>query len=148
MPVPTAVPPIASSASAARAAETRRIPWSIWDWYPENSWPKRIGVASIKCVLPDLTIGSNSFAFFARLSSSSRSAGRRLWSTSINAATWMAVGITSFEDWPIFTWSFGWTTPFSPSGWPKISFARFAITSFAFMFVEVPLPVWKMSSGN
>ncbi len=53
------------------------------------------------------TIGSNSFAFFARLSSSSRSAGRRFWSTSIKAATWMAVGMTSFEDCPMFTWSFG-----------------------------------------
>src|SRR5205809_598355 len=105
IPVPTAVPPIASSARAARQDDTRRIPWSIWDWYPENSWPRRIGVASIKWVRPDFTIGSNSFDFFARLSSSSRRAGSRLWSISMRAATWIAVGITSFEDWPRFTWS-------------------------------------------
>src|SRR5437016_2828717 len=115
IPVPTAVPPIASSARAARQDETRRIPWSIWDWYPENSWPRRIGVASIKWVRPDFTIGSNSFAFFARLSSSSRRAASRFWSISMSAATWIAVGITSFEDWPMFTWSFGWTGPFSLS---------------------------------
>ncbi len=28
------------------------------------------------------------------------------------------------------------------------SFARFAITSFRFMLVEVPEPVWKTSTGN
>ena len=38
----------------------------------------------------------------------------------------------------MFTWSFGWTS--SP--------ARFAITSLAFMFEEVPEPVWKTSIGN
>ena len=38
----------------------------------------------------------------------------------------------------MFTWSFGWAS--SP--------ARLAITSFAFMFDEVPEPVWKTSTGN
>src|SRR6201999_523839 len=38
----------------------------------------------------------------------------------------------------MFTWSFGC----APSP------ARFAITSFAFMFDEVPEPVWKTSIGN
>src|ERR671935_2271305 len=38
----------------------------------------------------------------------------------------------------MFTWSFGWTP--SP--------ARLAITSFAFMFDDVPEPVWKTSIGN
>ena len=37
IPVPTAVPPIASSASEARALCTRRIPWSTWLAYPPNS---------------------------------------------------------------------------------------------------------------
>ena len=38
----------------------------------------------------------------------------------------------------MFTWSFGWTP--SP--------ARVAITSLAFMFDDVPEPVWKTSIGN
>ena len=48
----------------------------------------------------------------------------------------------------MLAWSFGWTGPFSPSGWPRISLARFAMTSFPFMFVDVPLPVWNTSRGN
>ena len=38
----------------------------------------------------------------------------------------------------MFTWSLGW----APSP------ARLAMTSLAFMFVEVPEPVWKTSIGN
>ena len=38
----------------------------------------------------------------------------------------------------MLTWSFGWAS--SP--------ARLAITSLAFMFEEVPEPVWKTSIGN
>ena len=38
----------------------------------------------------------------------------------------------------MLTWSFGCTPPS----------ARLAITSFAFMFDEVPEPVWKTSIGN
>ena len=38
----------------------------------------------------------------------------------------------------MFTWSFGWT--FAP--------ASAAMTSLAFMFDEVPEPVWKTSIGN
>ena len=53
--------------------------------------------------------------------------------TSASAARWTAEGKTSFDDWPMFTWSLGW----APSP------ARLAITSFAFMFDEVPEPVWK-----
>jgi hypothetical protein len=46
----------------------------------------------------------------------------------------------------MFTWSFGCTGLFEPTSPPRIWFARFEITSFAFMFVDVPEPVWKMSS--
>ena len=60
------------------------------------------------------------------------------------AATWMAVGIVSLEDCPALTWSFGWTS-LDPSSAPRISDALFAMTSLAFMFVEVPEPVWKIS---
>ena len=48
----------------------------------------------------------------------------------------MAVGITSLEDWAAFTWSLGCTFE------PMSSEARWAMTSFAFMFVDVPEPVW------
>jgi len=45
------------------------------------------------------------------------------------------------------TWSFGWTIR-SPISAPAISAARLAITSLAFMFEEVPEPVWNTSTGN
>ncbi len=57
------------------------------------------------------------------------------------AASWMAVGMTSFEDWPRLTWSLGWTS-LEPRSPPMISVARLAMTSFAFVLVEVPEPVW------
>ena len=63
------------------------------------------------------------------------------------AAMCIAVGITSFEDWLAFTSSFGCTS-FEPSSPPRISEARLARTSLAFMFVEVPDPVWKTSTTN
>ena len=53
-------------------------------------------------------------------------------------ARWTAEGKTSLDDWPMFTSSFACTP--SP--------ARLAMTSFAFMFDEVPEPVWKTSIGN
>jgi hypothetical protein len=65
-------------------------------------------------------------------------AGSSLSWVSATAARWTAEGKTSFEDCPMFTWSLGWTP--SP--------ASVAITSFAFMFEDVPEPVWKTSIGN
>ena len=61
----------------------------------------------------------------------------------------MAVGITSLDDWPMLTASLGWTgdrPPRTPSS--NCSLAIPAITSLAFMLVEVPLPVWKTSSDE
>ena len=60
----------------------------------------------------------------------------------------MAVGITSFDDWPALTWSLGWTGSREPSSPPSISMARFEMTSLAFMLVDVPEPVWKTSTTN
>ena len=65
-------------------------------------------------------------------------AGSRSWVTWSRAARWTAEGKTSFDDWPMLTWSLGW----APSP------ARLASTSLAFMFEEVPEPVWKTSIGN
>ena len=48
--------------------------------------------------------------------------------------------ITSFDDCPMFTWSLGCTGEREPITPPIISMARFEMTSFTFMFVDVPLP--------
>ena len=71
-------------------------------------------------------------------------AARRAWT----AATLMAVGKTSFDDWPLFTSSLGCTRRPSPRSPPRISLARLASTSFMFMLLCVPLPVCQTTSGN
>src|SRR5436190_1342968 len=48
----------------------------------------------------------------------------------------------------MLTWSFGCTSALSPRRPPRSSTARLAITSFAFMLVEVPEPVWNTSTTN
>ena len=48
----------------------------------------------------------------------------------------------------MLTWSFGWTGDFDPSSPPASSIARFEMTSLAFMFVCVPLPVCQTLSGK
>ena len=60
----------------------------------------------------------------------------------------MAVGKVSFDDWPRFTSSLGWTGVFDPITPPAISIARLEITSLAFMFDCVPLPVWNTTNGK
>ena len=147
-PVPTAVPPSGSSSRSANVARTRRIPWSTWEAYPENSCPSVTGTASCKWVLPIFRTSENSAAFPERASRSAASAGRSRSDSSRRAAIRIADGITSLLDWHRFAWSFGWTGAFPPSGFPSSSFARFASTSFTFMFVEVPEPVWKTSTTN
>ena len=67
---------------------------------------------------------------------------------SATAAMCMAVGKVSLEDWLRLTSSFGWTGFFEPSSPPRISIARFAMTSLAFMLVCVPLPVCQTTSGK
>ena len=89
-------------------------------------------------VRPALTTSFHSSAFAANEASSCSSAGSSSFCASPTAARWTAEGKTSFDDWPMFTWSLGW----APSP------ARFAMTSLAFMFDEVPEPVWKTSIGN
>ena len=53
--------------------------------------------------------------------------------------------MTSLDDCPMLTWSLGCTSrePRSP---PSNWLARLAMTSLALVLVEVPEPVWKMSS--
>ena len=62
-PVPTAVPPRATSLSSRSACRSRSMPRSICPACPRNSCPKRTGVASCKCVRPVLITGMNSSDF-------------------------------------------------------------------------------------
>jgi hypothetical protein len=57
-------------------------------------------------------------------------------------ATLSAVGYESLVDCDMFKWSCGSTTEYSAFLRPISSRPTFAMTSFAFMFVEVPAPPW------
>ena len=147
-PVPTAVPPSGSSSRSRNVARTRRIPWSTWEAYPENSCPRVTGTASWRWVLPIFIMSEDSPAFAARASRSPSRAGSRASESRRRAAIRMADGITSLLDWHRLTWSLGWTGELLPFGRPSSSLARLASTSLTFMFVEVPDPVWKTSTTN
>ena len=60
----------------------------------------------------------------------------------------MAVGKVSLDDCDRLTSSLGWTGALLPSAPPASSMARLAITSLAFMFDCVPLPVCHTTSGK
>ncbi len=86
------------------------------------------------------------FARAYRAAGAAPAAARAL--SACTAATCMAVGNTSFEDWPRLTSSLGCTRRASPRSPPISSEARFASTSFRFMLVCVPEPVCHTTSGN
>src|SRR6266545_1720737 len=92
----------------------------------------------MRCVRPDLTRFSKRLALRPSERSSCLSAGSSWLVAPSSAARCTALGNTSLDDWPMLTWSLGW----APSP------ARAAMTSLAFVFVEVPEPVWKTSIGN
>ena len=100
MPEPVAVPPSATSAISPLARSTRSMPFSTWRAYPPNSWPRRTGVASMRCVRPDLTMPSKSRACAARAPFSDPSAGTSSSRIAARHETWIAVGMMSFDDWP------------------------------------------------
>ena len=91
---------------------------------------------------------ANAAALPASVARSASSAGRRSRVTVCAAATFIAVGNTSFDDWPRLTSSFGWTSRASPRVPPRISDARLASTSLTFMLVCVPEPVCQTARGN
>ena len=74
----------------------------------------------------------------ASASASIASSSGRVAST---AATWIALGNVSLEDWLALTTSFGWHS--SPARTVSDE-----ITSLTFMLVLVPEPVWNTSIGN
>ncbi len=86
-------------------------------------------------------MSANSSDFARRASRRSRTFGRRRSTTLWAAATCIAVGNVSFEDWDMFTWSLGCTGSLLPISPPASSMARFEMTSLAFMFDWVPDPV-------
>src|SRR4051794_39628904 len=92
----------------------------------------------MRCVRPDLTTFWKRLPLRASERSSVFSAGSSWLVARSSAARWTALGNTSLEDWPMLTWSLACTP--SP--------ASVAMTSLAFMFDEVPEPVWKTSIGN
>ena len=147
-PVPAAVPPIPSSQSSVRPAPSRAAADRIRTAQPPNSWPNVMGTASWRCVRPGLTTLAYSAALAANASPSASSSALTAFVRSRSASR-MAVGVTSFVDWDMFTWSFGLTVAYSPRlPAPRISFARLAMTSLAFMLWDVPAPAWKTSTTN
>ena len=91
-------------------------------------------MASWRWVRPILTIPSHSSPLAAKASARDWSAGTSVRTTSSVAATCMAVGKVSLDDWARLTWSLGWTGSFEPSTPPSIWIARLEITSLVFMF--------------
>src|SRR5262245_27910215 len=86
--------------------------------------------------------------FAASVALSCSLAGSTSSCTARAAAMCMAVGKTSFDDWPRFTSSLGWTRRCCPRSPPSSSEARLASTSLTFMLLCVPEPVCHTTSGN
>src|SRR6266853_1925497 len=68
-----------------------------------------LDVASIKCVRPILMMCQNSFAYVSSAKCNFSRAGTRSFFNNSAALIWIAEGITSLLDWPMFTLSFGCT---------------------------------------
>jgi hypothetical protein len=142
MPVPTAVPPIGSRRRRWRLSSMRSEAEASCADHAPSSCARVSGIASIRWVRPVLTTRPRLFARRSMVERRCSSAGSRSSLQASTAATWIAVGMTSLELCPMLTWSFACTGFFKPR------VARLAMTSFAFMLLEVPEPVWKTSTGN
>ena len=127
-PVPTAVPPSASSWRPGRLKDSMVFAFSSIFFQPLISWEKVMGVASCRWVRPVLMIPSFSSIRRPKVPSSREMDGKSLSSISTAAAMCMAVGKVSLELWDIFTWSLGCRS-FSPAS----SLPRLAMTSFTFI---------------
>ena len=102
----------------------------------------------MRWVRPILMIESKASAFCASVLWSVSTAGMSFFVICSPAAMCIAVGKVSFEDCALFTSSLGWIGSLEPISPPASSMARLAMTSFAFMFVCVPLPVCQTTSGK
>ena len=102
-PVPTAVPPIASSYRPGSVSSIRRMSASSCATYPPNSWPSVSGTASCRCVRPIFTMSANSSARAANAFLSCITLGSRRRTIISAAATCIAVGNVSLEDCDMFT---------------------------------------------
>ena len=142
MPVPTAVPPSGRRRRRFSESSMRSIAVRICADQPPSSCPNVTGIASIRCVRPVFATFASSFARLSIVLRRCASAGNSVSCVARQPDTWIAVGITSFDDCPMFTWSFGCTLR------PDARVARFAMTSFAFMLLLVPEPVWNTSIGK
>ena len=102
-----------------------------------------MGVASARWVRPILMMSSHWWALSASTSRKRCRAGTSSLWIAWATATWMAVGNMSLVDCPMLTWSLGWMGFFLSKRSPPVSsMARLLMTSLAFMFDEVPEPVW------
>lgn len=81
----------------------RSMPSRTCRAYPPNSCPRVTGVASMRCVRPDLTTPAHSPAFFSSETASRSSAGTRSWVSAPVTATCTEVGNTSLEDCDMLT---------------------------------------------
>ncbi|OQA26267.1 MAG: hypothetical protein BWY59_01443 [Verrucomicrobia bacterium ADurb.Bin345] len=101
-PVPIALPPIPSLNNFWRAASMRRISFSSAHAYAANSWPRRIGTASARCVRPLLNTSLNSNALFLNSAIRLRSPQTSFADRSTPAIL-IADGMTLFVDCPMLT---------------------------------------------
>ena len=105
-------------------------------------------MASCRCVRPIFTMSLKAADLAASVDLSFINDGSNRLRMASTAATCIAVGNTSLDDWLMFTSSFGWTRRPSPRLPPSSSLARLASTSLTFMLVCVPEPVCHTTSGN
>ncbi len=150
MPVPTAVPPSATSDSSSRGPARRapgraRICAGVAAEHLAQADRRRV----LQVRAPGLDHVPELVGLALERGAQRRDAGIEALARSRAAPPrCIAVGITSFDDWPRLTWSFGCTRSRAPRPPPSSSAARFAMTSLAFMFDEVPEPVWNTSTTN
>ena len=106
-----------------------------------SSCSKDMGTASIKWVLPDLIIWDRDLAFLF-IDSHKKFNEVESVLLIVKLEILIAVGMTSFELWDILTSSLGCIDLFC------VLLAISDMTSFIFIFVLVPEPVWNISIGK
>src|SRR6478735_7541449 len=96
----------------------------------------------MRWVRPALTTEASSASWRPSACARWARAGASRSCTASTAARRIAVGKVSLLDCPALTWSLGCTAS------PERRWASRATTSLTFMFVDVPDPVWKTSTGK